>query len=171
MRRILLLSDTHGHLDPAIWKYVDACDEIWHAGDIGTAAVCDELEKRKPLRAVYGNIDGQDVRIRYPENLRFMCEGVDVWMTHIAGRPENYPAKIKAGMQVRAPKIFICGHSHLLLVKFSQEFRCLHLNPGAAGVHGFHHVKTMLRFVIEGSEIKNMEVIELGPRAAKKTAV
>jgi putative phosphoesterase len=164
MPKILLLSDTHNYLDEKIWKYVDGCDEIWHAGDVGTISVLDELKKRKPLRAVYGNIDGKDVRIEYPKNLIFDCEEVKVYITHIGGYPGKYVAEPKAIIKQEKPKLFICGHSHILKVMYDNENEVLHMNPGACGIHGFHQVKTMLRFEISGAEIKNLEVIELGRR-------
>jgi len=161
MSRIALLSDTHGHLDPDIFKYFDSCDQIWHAGDIGTIAVCDELKKIKPLIAVYGNIDGQDIRKIYPQNQRFFCEGVDVLITHIGGYPDRYSYEAKQLIQAKPPKLFICGHSHILKVMFDKKFNLLHINPGAAGVYGFHKVKTLVRFTIEAENIKDLEVIEL----------
>lgn len=168
MRRILLLSDTHGYLDPKISKYCSGCDEIWHAGDVGTISVCEELQKLLPVRAVYGNIDGQDVRKVYPKDLRFFCEGVDVFITHIGGYPGRYNADVLQVMKTKPPKLFICGHSHILKVMFDQTYACLHMNPGACGVHGFHKVKTMLRFTIDGKDIRDLEVIELGPRVEGK---
>jgi uncharacterized protein len=164
MRKILLLSDTHGYLDDKIFKYTDTVDEIWHAGDIGIVGVCDTLKKLKPFKAVYGNIDGQDVRTEHPENLIFLCEGVKVFITHIGGYPGRYNAEAKKIIEQEKPNLFICGHSHILKIMFDKENNLLHINPGAAGVHGFHVVKTMLRFCIDGSEIKNMEIIELGKR-------
>lgn len=170
MKKILLLSDTHGYMDEAILRHADTCDEIWHAGDIGNVEVSDVLEKKKLFRAVYGNIDGQDIRIRYPKTVRFVCEGMDVLMTHIAGKPDTYAADVKQILQHRPPQVLICGHSHILMVKRSPRFGCLHLNPGAAGKHGFHHVRTMLRFEIDRGRMSKMEVIELGPRAELKSA-
>jgi putative phosphoesterase len=164
MKKIVLLSDTHSYIDERIIEYCKGGDEIWHAGDIGNVKVADALEKIKPFKAVYGNIDGQDIRVRYPETLRFFCEEVDVMMTHIAGRPEKYVAPVKEVMKINPPKIFICGHSHMLLIKFEKKYNCLHLNPGAAGISGFHQKRTMLRFTIDGKDIKDMEVIELGKR-------
>lgn len=164
MKKILLLSDTHGYLDDRIKEHAQNTDEIWHAGDIGTIALTDELEKIKPVRAVYGNIDGQDVRNVFPKVNRFFCEEVDVMMTHIAGRPEHYTDEVKKVMLQHPPKIFICGHSHILLVKYEKKYGVLHLNPGAAGTHGFHKFRTMLRFKIDGKDIREMEVIELGKR-------
>lgn len=167
--KIGLLSDTHSYLDPKVLSYFKDCDEIWHAGDIGDRAVVNELEKIKPLRAVFGNIDDQDMQVRYPEDLWFDCEGLTVWMTHIGGAPPNYNPRIKKIFKERIPDIFICGHSHILRVKKdSNHNNLLYLNPGAAGNHGFHHIKTIVRFEVIGKEIKNMEVIELGKRGALK---
>ncbi|MGZ3866028.1 MAG: metallophosphoesterase family protein [Bacteroidia bacterium] len=165
MRKILLLSDTHSHLDEKVYKYIDSVDEIWHAGDVGVVEVLDKLKKLKPLKAVFGNIDGQDVRSEYPENEIFMCEDVKVFITHIGGYPGRYTIEAKKIIEKERPGLFICGHSHILKVMFDKQNALLHLNPGAAGVHGFHVVKTMLRFAINGTEIKNMEIIELGKRA------
>lgn len=164
MQRIALLSDTHNHLDPKIFKYFDTCDQIWHAGDIGTIAITDELSKIKPVVAVYGNIDGQDVRKVHPLNQRFMCEDVHVLMTHIGGYPNRYSLEALNEIKRNTPKLFICGHSHILKVMFDQKYQLLHINPGAAGIHGFHQMKTMVRFTIDGDKIKDLEVIELGKR-------
>lgn len=167
--KIGLLSDTHSYLDPKVLNYFKDCDEIWHAGDIGERVVVDELEKIKPLRAVFGNIDDQDMQVRYPEDLWFDCEGLTVWMTHIGGAPPNYNPRIKKIFKERIPDIFVCGHSHILRVKKDPNYKnLLYLNPGAAGNHGFHHIKTIVRFEVIGKEIKNMEVIELGKRGALK---
>lgn len=164
MQRIALLSDTHNYLDPKIFKYFDTCDQIWHAGDVGTVSITDELSKIKPVIAVYGNIDGQDVRKVHPKNQRFMCEGVDVFMTHIGGYPNRYSTEALEEIKQSPPKLFICGHSHILKVMFDEKYKLLHINPGAAGIHGFHKVKTLVRFTIEGSQIKDLEVIELGQK-------
>lgn len=164
MKRIALLSDTHSHIDNQILEYCISCDEIWHAGDIGSLKVANALGEIKLLKAVFGNIDGQDIRIRYPETQRFFCEGVDVLITHIGGRPEAYVSRVKSEMQNNPPKIFICGHSHLLLVEYVKKYNCLHLNPGAAGKTGLHQVRTLLRFTIDGKAIRDMEVVELGRR-------
>ncbi|MCU0433035.1 MAG: metallophosphatase family protein [Bacteroidia bacterium] len=169
MRKILLLSDTHGYIDEAILRYAEGCDEIWHGGDIGTTEVSDALEQKKLFRAVHGNIDGQEIRIRYPKINRFVCEGMDILMIHIAGKPDTYTAEVKQILQYRPPQVLVCGHSHILMVKRSERYGCMHLNPGAAGKHGFHHVRTMLRFVIDKGRMSNMEVIELGPRAELKS--
>jgi len=164
MQQIALLSDTHNYLEPKIFKYLEPCHQIWHAGDIGTIAITDELSKIKPLIAVYGNIDGQDVRKVHPKNQRFMCENVDVFMTHIGGYPERYSSDALIEIKKKSPQLFICGHSHILKVMFDKKYNLLHINPGAAGIHGFHKVKTMVRFTIDGDKIKDLEAIELGPR-------
>ncbi len=164
MTRIGLLSDTHGYLDEAVFKYFADCDEIWHAGDFGTIELADQLAKFKPVRGVYGNIDGQDVRIVYPETQKFMCEGVKVWMTHIGGYPGRYPAKIKEKLLLHTPDLFICGHSHILKVMHDPKMHFLHLNPGAAGKQGWHKIRTLLRFSVSDKKIHNLEAIELGVR-------
>lgn len=164
MKKILLLSDTHGYIDDRILKYAGEADELWHAGDIGTTAVSDALQKVTPLKAVYGNIDGTEVRKEFPLNNRFMCEGVDVWITHIGGYPGRYSPAVKAEISANPPRIFISGHSHILKVMNDKKLGVLHMNPGAAGKQGFHQMRTMLRFVIDGKEIKDLEVIELGKR-------
>ncbi len=165
MLRIALLSDTHNYLDPKIFKYLESCDEIWHAGDIGNIEITDRLAELKPLKAVYGNIDGQDVRKVHPKDQRFLCEKVSVFMTHIGGYPGRYSLDALTEIKKNPPKLFICGHSHILKVMFDKKFGLLHINPGAAGIHGFHLVKTMVRFTIDGDKIKDLEVVELGKRA------
>lgn len=165
MRKILLLSDTHSHIDDTILKYVDQADEVWHAGDIGDLIVTDTLKKSKPLRAVFGNIDGDKARMEFPLHNRFMCEGVDVLITHIGGYPGKYSPAIKNEITANPPKLFITGHSHILKVMFDKKLNLLHMNPGACGIHGFHQVRTMLRFVIEGDKIKDLEVIEIGKKS------
>ena len=165
MKKILLLSDTHSHLDEKILKYVGQADEVWHAGDIGDLNVTDTLKSLKPLRAVYGNIDDDKARMEFLLHNRFMCEGVAVWITHIGGYPGKYNPNIRAEIQSNPPKLFICGHSHILKVQFDKKLNLLHMNPGAAGIHGFHQVRTMLRFEIDGDKIQNLEIIELGKRA------
>lgn len=165
MKRIGLLSDTHNHLDEKIFKYFEEVDEIWHAGDIGTISLADTLESFKPLVAVYGNIDGQDVRAVHPLHQRFMCEGVDVWITHIGGYPGRYSPPIREEIYSNPPKLFISGHSHILKVMNDKQLGLLHMNPGAAGIQGFHKVKTLLRFTIDNTAIKDLEIIELGPKA------
>ncbi len=165
MTKILLLSDTHGHMDDRILAYAGQADEIWHAGDIGTLRVSDALKAIAPLRAVYGNIDGHELRSEFPLDQRFSCEGVDVWITHIGGYPGRYETRVRSEMERNPPRLFICGHSHILKVQFDKKFRLMHMNPGACGKYGFHKVRTMLRFTVDGAEIKDLEVIELGKRA------
>ncbi|UYW01740.1 metallophosphatase family protein [Flavobacterium agricola] len=164
MKKILLLSDTHSHIDETILKYVKQADEVWHAGDIGDLTVTDQIQKFKPLRGVYGNIDDNKARAEFPLHNRFVCEGVDVWITHIGGYPGKYDVKVREEIKRNPPKLFICGHSHILKVQFDQQLKCLHMNPGAVGKHGFHQVRTMLRFEVDAGEIKNLEVIELDAR-------
>ena len=164
MVRIGLISDTHGFLDESVFRHFEQCDEIWHAGDFGNIELADRLAAFKPLRGVYGNIDGKDIRSIYPENLKFTCEEVNVWMTHIGGYPGRYDPKIKAEINQNPPDLFISGHSHILKVMFDQKLRCLHLNPGAAGKEGWHKVRTLLRFCISGEKIHTLEAIELGIR-------
>lgn len=160
MTKILLLSDTHGYIDDVILKHVHYADEVWHAGDIGDLKVTDAIKKIKPLKAVYGNIDNAEARLEFPEIHRFMCEDVDVLMTHIGGYPGKYNPKIRPILQAQPPKLFICGHSHILKVMPDKKLNLLHMNPGAIGIYGFHQVRTMLRFTIDGSKIDNLEVIE-----------
>ena len=164
MKRIGLISDTHNYLDEAVFKHFDQCDEIWHAGDFGTAMVSDRLKAFKPLKGVYGNIDGQDIRSEFPEKLRFRCEDIEVLMTHIGGYPGRYSSLIKNELTENPPQLFVCGHSHILKVIFDDKLKCLHMNPGAAGNHGWHKVRTLIRFVIDGKDMKQCEVIELGKR-------
>jgi putative phosphoesterase len=164
MTKILLLSDTHSFIDDQILKYVKQADEVWHAGDIGDLKVTDAIKNLKPLRAVYGNIDDASARLEFPLHNRFLCEQVDVWITHIGGYPGKYNINIREDIKINPPKIFIAGHSHILKVQFDKKLQCLHLNPGAAGKHGFHKVRTMIRFEIDGNDIKNMEIIELEQR-------
>ncbi|UII78677.1 metallophosphoesterase [Flagellimonas sp. CMM7] len=164
MTRILLLSDTHGHIDEAILKYARQADEIWHAGDIGSLDVTDKLAAIKPLRGVYGNIDDHVIQKEFPEHNRFLCEKVDVWITHIGGYPNKYNVRIREEIKTNPPKLFICGHSHILKVMSDKKLDLLHMNPGACGKHGFHHVRTMLRFMIDGDKISDLEVIELEKR-------
>jgi putative phosphoesterase len=164
MKRIGLLSDTHGFLDEAVFRYFERCDEIWHAGDIGDESVINALEAFKPLRIVFGNIDGTQIRKRTREHLRFNCEGLDVWMTHIGGRPGNYATPVRAELKTNPPGLFICGHSHICMVKLDSAHRMIYMNPGAAGKHGFHQVRTLIRFEIESGKVQHVEVIELGKR-------
>lgn len=165
MKRIGLMSDTHGFVDPKIYDYFKDVDEIWHAGDVGDATVIDELRKFKPVRGVYGNIDSTDVRMEFPEFNRFLCEDVEVLITHIGGKPGKYSKPAHEELTRNgAPKLFICGHSHILLVKFDPQFNMLWMNPGACGFKGFHQVKTILRFSITKDRIHDLEVVELGKR-------
>ena len=164
MKKILLISDTHGHIDNQILKYIAQADEVWHAGDIGDLKVTDTIKSYKPLRAVYGNIDNEKARLEFPENNRFICEKVDVLITHIGGYPGKYDRRIKDELLRNPPKLFICGHSHILKVMWDKKLNLLHMNPGAVGKYGFHAVRTMLRFVIDGDQIKDLEIIELEKR-------
>lgn len=164
MKRIGLLSDTHGLLDERIFEHFATCDEVWHCGDIGSLEVVDKLLKFKPLRAVWGNIDGYDIRNQFPQHNRFMCEGVKVWLTHIGGYPGKYDIAIRADIYRQPPKLFVCGHSHILKVKYDKTLDLLHINPGAAGKYGFHTVQTLVRFEIDGEKIQQLEVIELNKK-------
>lgn len=164
MTRIGLISDTHGYLDDAVFKHFDQCDEIWHAGDLGNIEVAETLAAFKPFRAVYGNIDGQDIRLVYPEHLRFSCEDTKIWMTHIGGYPGKYAPMIREGLYRDPPDVFITGHSHILKVMYDKKIGCLHLNPGAAGKYGWHKVRTLLRFCISDKKIHNLDVIEMANR-------
>ncbi len=161
MRRIGVISDTHGTLSNRVLNFLKDVDEIWHAGDIGNAETADKLSALKPLRAVYGNIDDHVVRKMFPENLRFKCEEVDVLMTHIGGYPGRYESRVRNILFASPPQIFVCGHSHILKVIHDKKINCLHINPGAAGNKGFHKVCTAIRFVIDGKQIRDMEVFEL----------
>lgn len=165
MKKILLLSDTHSFIDAQILKFVKQADEVWHAGDIGDLSVTDTIKKIKPLRAVYGNIDDNKARAEFPLDNKFLVDEVSVWITHIGGYPNKYNQRVREELQKNPPQLFICGHSHILKVQYDKKLNLLHLNPGAAGKHGFHKVRTMLRFEIDGKEIKNMEIIELANRS------
>jgi len=164
MKKILLLSDTHSYIDQAVLNHVKQADEVWHAGDIGSLEVTDAIKKLKPLKAVYGNIDDKEIRLEFPENNRFMCEGVDVWITHIGGYPNAYNVRVREAILKNPPKLFISGHSHILKVMADKKLGLLHMNPGAVGKHGFHKVRTMLRFTIDHTKIDNLEVIEFDKR-------
>ena len=168
LKRIGLISDTHGYLDEKVIKHFLDCNEIWHAGDIGSLEVTDNLAKIAPVKAVYGNIDGTAIRKTFKESLRFKCEGVDVYITHIGGPVYVYDKTVREYLKQNTPKIFICGHSHILKVQMDMRLKMLYVNPGAAGKHGFHKVKTILKFDLENGEIKNMKAIELGARAIEK---
>lgn len=163
MKKIGLISDTHSYLDDAVFKHFDGVDEIWHAGDFGDD-VADRLAGFKPLKGVYGNIDGKEIRAQFPEHLRFSCEQVDVWMTHIGGYPGKYAPNIRSEIYTKPPELFITGHSHILKVMFDPKIQCLHINPGAAGKSGWHKVKTLIRFCISDEKIHTLEVIEMGNR-------
>jgi uncharacterized protein len=160
MTRIGLLSDTHGFLDEAYFEFFKDVDEIWHAGDFGDITVADRLEDFKPLRAVYGNVDGYDIRIRYPEHQKFIVENVSVWITHIGGYPGRYAPQVKPEIFHNPPRIFVSGHSHILKVINDKALKLLHINPGAAGNRGIHKVKTIIKFEIEDKNIQNMQIFE-----------
>jgi uncharacterized protein len=166
MTNIGLISDTHGYLDDAVFKHFKNCNEIWHAGDFGSIQIATELAAKSDLavKGVYGNIDGQDIRSEFPLQLVFMCEDVKVMMRHIGGSPPNYNPETRNELLLHQPQLFISGHSHILKVIYDAKIQCLHMNPGAAGRHGWHKVRTIIRFAIDGKEIKNCEVIELGKR-------
>lgn len=164
MKRIGLLSDTHAYWDDRYIKYFSECDEIWHAGDIGNLEIADKLEAIKPLRAVYGNIDGQDIRRAFPKHLRFQIEGADIWMTHIGGYPGKYDKEVIPEIYRKPPNLFISGHSHILKVLYDKTLNLLHINPGAAGQYGFHKKRTLVRFSIDNGIFKDLEIIELGDK-------
>ena len=165
--RIGLLSDTHSFLDPNLFNHFADCDEIWHAGDVGHISLIDKLQKTHTVRGVFGNIDGQDVRSIFPEELRFDCDGLDVYMIHIGGYPGRYNAKVRHLMKTAPPKLYICGHSHILKVMYDKKYKCLHMNPGACGHHGYHQIRTVLKFDIEEGVPCRAQVIELGLRGRK----
>ena len=167
MKRIGIISDTHSYWDEKYKKYFEECDEIWHAGDIGSTEVAERLAAIRPLRAVCGNCDGGDLRFRFPEKLRFKCEDADVLLTHIGGHPGNYDARIRSLIYASPPDLFICGHSHLLKVQYDKTLGLLHLNPGAAGKMGWHPTRTIMRLTIDGKEFKDLEVIELGENKSR----
>jgi putative phosphoesterase len=159
--QIGLLSDTHNYLDDAVFRHFENCDEIWHAGDFGTKLIADRLRAFKQLRGVYGNIDGRDIRREFPEELIFHCENVKVFIKHIGGYPNKYAPGVKNTIIKEQPGLFISGHSHILKIIYDDKLQCLHINPGAAGKQGWQKVRTLTRFIIDGKEIKNCEVIEL----------
>ena len=164
MTRIGLISDTHSYLDPMVFNFFENCDEIWHAGDFGSMEVIEQLEKFKPLRAVFGNIDDGAIRQRFPEDLFFTCEDVNVYMRHIGGYPGKYAPGVKQKIIAHSTNLFISGHSHILKIMYDDAASCLHINPGAAGNEGWHKVRTLIRLSIDATEIKDCEVIELGKR-------
>ncbi len=162
MKKILLLSDSHGYIDKKIIKYFDDIDQVWHAGDIGNIKVCETILKTKPLKAVFGNIDNFEIREKFQEDLNFHCEGLKIYITHIGGYPGNYNKRVKKVIEETRPNVFICGHSHILKVIYDKKNDLLHMNPGACGLQGFHKKRTMLKFNIENKKITNLNVIELG---------
>ena len=164
MTRIGLISDTHNYLDDDIFEHFKYCDEVWHAGDFGSEDIAKRIKEKKSLRGVFGNIDGQDIRSIYPEQLIFMCEDVKVMIRHIGGFPPKYNPETKKELLLHQPKLFISGHSHILKIMYDDKLNCLHMNPGAAGKHGWHKMRTIIRFVIDGKEMKDCEVIELGKK-------
>jgi hypothetical protein len=163
MKRIGLISDTHGYLDEKVFEHFKSCDEVWHAGDFGEG-VAKHLKERKEVKGVYGNIDEQEIRSEFPEQLVFLCEEVKVMMRHIGGSPPRYNPETRKELALHKPQLFICGHSHILKVMYDDKINCLHVNPGAAGKQGWHKVRTIIRFVIDGKEMRDCEVIELGKR-------
>jgi putative phosphoesterase len=164
LKRIGLISDTHSFLDEQVFTYFEKCDEIWHAGDFGNIALAEKLAAFKPLKGVYGNIDGQDIRAVYPEVNAFTCEEVKVLMIHIGGYPPKYNPNSRPLLKKHKPKLFICGHSHILKVIYDEQLACLHINPGAAGREGWQDMRTIMRFTIDGADIKDAEIIKLGKR-------
>lgn len=166
MKKIGLLSDTHSFLDERVFQHFAECDEVWHAGDFGSIAVIDRLRAFKPLRGVYGNIDNALIQAEMPLDLRFECEGVPVFMTHIGGYPGRYNPRVRKILQENPPRdgLFICGHSHILKAMPDKQLHFLHLNPGACGNEGWHQVKTLMRFVLDAGAIRELQVIELGSR-------
>jgi len=160
MIKIGLISDTHGTMSPRTLKFLEPVDELWHAGDIGAVELADELARFKPLYAVFGNIDDHVIRRMFPENLRFFREKVDVFMTHIGGSPGRYAPQIRKEIYAHPPRLFICGHSHILKVMYDKKINCLYMNPGAAGNYGFHHVCTAMRFRIDEENILGLEILE-----------
>ncbi len=161
MTKIGLISDTHHFLDEAVFEHFKNCDEIWHGGDFGTDEIAEKLKNFKPLKGVYGNIDGPDIRKTFPEQLVFNCEDVKVMIRHIGGYPPKYNPETKKEILIHQPQLFISGHSHILKIMYDEKLQCLHLNPGAAGKQGWHKVRTLIRFDIDGKEMKNCEVIEI----------
>ena len=161
MTRIGLISDTHGYLDEKVFDYFKDCDEVWHAGDFGDG-VAKSLKEKTRIKGVFGNIDGQEIRYEFPEQLVFDCEQVKVMIRHIGGSPPKYNAETRKELALHKPQLFISGHSHILKVIYDDKIKCLYINPGAAGKQGWHRVRTIVRFAIDGSDIKNCEIIELG---------
>lgn len=169
--KIGILSDTHSYLDPKVFRFFENCDEVWHAGDIGNTTVTDALKQKFNLKAVYGNIDGTELRKEFKEDLIFSVDGKKIFITHIAGKPYSYNSRVANILLTEKPDILVCGHSHILRVEFDKKYNVLYLNPGAAGIHGSHKVKTLLRFEIIEGELKNMEAIEMGPRVGLRNEI
>lgn len=165
--RIGLLADTHGYLDEALFTYFAECDEVWHAGDFGPVEVLDRLKAFKPVRGVFGNIDGAEIRAELPEQLGWQCEGLRVYMRHIGGYPGHYDPRAKRDLTEQHADLFICGHSHIARVMRDPALKLLHMNPGAAGAIGWHTKRTALRFSVNQVKIENVELIDLGPRSRK----
>lgn len=165
MKKILMLSDSHSHIDESIINHAKCSDEIWHAGDIGDIKIIDSLKKYSLVRAVHGNIDNSIIRNECPENIFFKCEDISVLITHIGGYPGKYSKKITKMLIEYKPKLFVCGHSHILKIIQDDKFKLLHINPGASGIVGFHKKRTMVKFEIDKAEIKNLYVIDLGDRS------
>ncbi len=170
MKKIGIISDTHGYWDDRYLKYFEPCDEIWHAGDIGTMEVAERLAAFRPLRAVYGNIDGGDLRRFYPEKLRFRCENIEVLMKHIGGYPGHYDPSIRGQLFANPPQLFISGHSHILKIKYDKTLNLLHINPGAAGIMGWQKERTLVRLTVDGASFADCEVVTLGERSRKTSA-
>ena len=164
MTRIGLISDTHGYLDDSVFEHFENCDEVWHAGDFGSEELAKRIKEEKILKGVYGNVDDARIRNEFPEQLVFMCEEVKVMMRHIGGSPPNYNPETRKQLKMHQPLLFISGHSHILKVIYDKKINCLHMNPGAAGRQGWHKVRTIIRFVIDGKDIKDCEMIELGKK-------
>lgn len=165
MTKIGLISDTHGFLDESVFTHFKDCDEIWHAGDIGSLEIIEKLEAFKPTRLVFGNIDEKEIQWKVPENQNFTIEGLEVWMTHIGGSPPNYNPAVKKQLKIKTPDIFVCGHSHILkAMRDAKQNNMIFLNPGAAGKQGWHKMKTLLRFTLDAGKMSNLEVVELGLR-------
>lgn len=171
MRRIGILSDTHAFWDNKYLEYFEECDEIWHAGDIGSTEVAERLAAFRTLRAVAGNCDGGDLRRMFPQRLRWTCEGADILMTHIGGYPGRYDRSVVRQLIERPPKLFVCGHSHILKVQYDRSLGLLHINPGAAGLQGWHQVRTLIRLTVDEGQFCDLEVIELGHRATSSTEI
>lgn len=169
MTRIGILSDTHAYLDERVFEHFSQCDEIWHAGDWGSLEVVNKLQAFKPLRGVWGNIDGYEIRTIFPQHNRFLCENVKVWLTHIGGYPGKYDPLVRPAIFQQPPQLFVCGHSHILKVKYDKSLDLLHVNPGAAGKYGFHKVQTLVRLELDNGHIQNLEVIELAVKSVSET--